>query len=448
MEAISARISLKAALILLLCYPQLLLAQLSLKSNSHQFGVMYQSSPRYADIEVRNEGNDEALLFRVEVPRYVEVKFSSKSIAPSSSEYIRFHINPREAGPFDIEAKVYASPWSEPRLIRLQGESTFASSYVPCPDFSSVPGSSRGVFTLSLRDARGEPIPNAVVRSFSGGRSQATARSSDQGELSFELPSGPQLLSIALGDRELDTLVYLPSYDSYLAWELPFAVQGLSAKIEPASIEREKLEDVPDKSMASDTDSEPDSKRMPRSKFKQNNVVFLVDVSTSMRQQNRLELLKISMIDLLEALRDDDRFALISYASDTQVLIEAREGLNRDEAAELISSLEAKGATEGAKAIRSAGRLARKQYLPEGNNQVILATDGAFNEGAAQAKRLVNKYRRSGVLTSVLCIRCGAFTSKEMGELVEVGGGRMVPIDSAGDAGEKLIEEIKRSALR
>jgi Ca-activated chloride channel family protein len=188
--------------------------------------------------------------------------------------------------------------------------------------------------------------------------------------------------------------------------------------------------------------------QLPLSEFKRNNLVFLVDVSSSMKSNGKLDLLKISMIELLEVLRDVDRFSLISYASNTDILLETDGSLNREACVETISNLEAKGSTAGAEAIGKAAELALSHFIEGGNNQVILATDGAFNDGVKRASRLAKHYKSQGIELSVIGIKCAPYTEAEMEELVESSEGRFIPIRTDLEAGAYLIEEIKKSSKR
>src|SRR5690606_13808929 len=127
--------------------------------------------------------------------------------------------------------------------------------------------------------------------------------------------------------------------------------------------------------------AEDENSVLPISAFKPNNLVFLVDVSTSMKKDGKLDLLKIAMVELLDVLRPVDRFSLISYSSETNVLMETESNLDRDACIAAILALEPGGGTQGAKAINKAGSVAMSHFVESGNNQIILATDGAFSQG-------------------------------------------------------------------
>lgn len=456
-----------AAAALTACASQVF-AQLVLETPLRDLGTLTRSDERFADFQIRNTGTADEIIFRVEAGRNTDVKMSSKTVAAGAVETIRLQYNPEKAGPFNIEARIFASAWQSPRTVVLRGEALFADTGFPCPDFSDVPGGALRAFHISLRDPDMKPAPGALIRIFREGREVAQTRTDEHGEASENLMPGRYLIVADIGGVSADTALYTSAVKDHVLLMLDGALsEKTPAHRPPAALEEREEEtapaDEPAPEPAAARDPEParsalpkqapaafegDNEIMPLAKFKQNNVVFLVDVSTSMKHQSRMDLLKIAMTDLLDALRDADRFTMISYASETNTLIEATEALDRAQCAAAIAALHPRGSTEGAKAIDKAGKAARKHFLPEGNNQIILATDGAFNEGARKAVKLVNKYRRRDIKTSVLCIRCGQFTTKEMTGLAEAGEGSFVPIESAEDAGTRLISEIKRSALR
>lgn len=452
------------AAVLATCTMQLS-AQLVLETSLRDLGTLTRADERFADYQIRNTGITDEIIFRVEAGRNTVVKMSSKTIAAGATETIRLQYNPEKAGPFNIEARIFASAWQSPRTAVLRGEALFADTGIPCPDFSDVPGGALRAFHISLRDPDMKPAAGALVRIFREGREVAQTRTDERGEASESLMPGRYLIVAEIDGVSLDTALYASVVNDHVLLlldralpkkvrppELPAAEETALAN-EPEPVESHPARPArpgPPAKVTDVSEATPagDNELMPLSKFKQSNVVFLVDVSTSMKHQSRMDLLKIAMTDLLDVLRDVDRFTLISYASETNTLIDATEVLDRAQCADAIAALHPRGSTEGAKAIDKAGKAARKHFLPEGNNQIILATDGAFNEGARKAEKLVKKYRRSDIATSVLCIRCGQFTTKEMTGLAEAGEGTFIPIESADDAGDRLISEIKRSALR
>lgn len=426
--------------------------QLVLGTASKDFGELGAFDERFADFEITNTGARDEIIFRVEADKHTAVRMSAKTVAPGKTETVRLQYNPPQEGPFEVKAKIFASAWQSPRSVTLTGNARFAETGTPCPEFSEVPSGALRTFTMALRDEHLKPLSGVGVHFYKNGKRGPQLTADNRGELRAELQPGRWLIVLRGKGIAADTAVYTSATLDRLLWVIKADMkpeEDTEPTPEDDRIAEIRPEVPPADSRSADTRSETgDSEIMPLSRFKQSNVVFLVDVSASMKQRGRMDLLKVAMIDLLEALRDADRFSLITYASETHTLIQASEALDRDACAAAISALQPGGSTEGAKAVDKAGKTARKHFLPEGNNQIILATDGAFNEGAKQARRLARKHHRRGVNLSVLCIRCGSFTEKEMRGLAEAGSGEFIAVDEIDDAGARLISEVKRSALR
>lgn len=434
-------------------------AQVELVQSEYDFGMLLRADDNWTDFEIRNLGEKEAIIFRVEGPKNTDIKLSAKTIKPGSSEFIRVAVSPKRVGKFKITLEVYLSAWMKPQTISVSGESSFAASaLIPCPDFSKNRTSTDDEFHISVRDKDlNTPIEGSTIEIYQSGRLIEKIASNEYGEADVKLPHGRYFIAIEARGSRLDTALYINAVNTHLLAKIKGNDKQLIAnRIE--SIEKEvpiepqtKAIVVPSESdmkRATSTIEEPENAVLPLSKFKENNLVFLVDVSASMKQRGKLDLLKIAMGQLLDVLRPADRFALISYSSETKTIIETQGKLDRQACIEAILALEAGGSTAGAKAIKKAGSVALSHFVESGNNQIILATDGAFNEGVDKALRYASRYNRKDIQLSVLGIKCGPHTTRQMTALVGEGGGRFVPIEGASDAGKQLIEEIKKSSER
>jgi len=124
-----------------------------------------------------------------------------------------------------------------------------------------------------------------------------------------------------------------------------------------------------------------------------NNLVFLIDVSGSMMPANRLPLVKRSLRLLVEELRPVDRVAIVVYAGDTGLVLDSTPGSEKERILDAINGLEAGGYTAGGAGLRHAYRVAEENFLEEGNNRVILATDGDFNVGESSDAAMIRLIR-------------------------------------------------------
>ncbi len=176
-----------------------------------------------------------------------------------------------------------------------------------------------------------------------------------------------------------------------------------------------------------------------------NNLVFLIDVSGSMEPPDKLPLLKRAFALLATELRAQDRAAIMVYAGRAGLVLPPTSGSEKSKILEAISNLEAGGSTAGGEGIRLAYTLARQNLLPNGNNRVILATDGDFNVGVsstAELVRLVEKERESGVFLSVLGFGTGNLKDSRMEQLADRGNGNYSYIDSMLEARKVLVHQL------
>ena len=175
------------------------------------------------------------------------------------------------------------------------------------------------------------------------------------------------------------------------------------------------------------------------------NLVFLIDVSGSMDESNKLPLLQRSLSALVENLSDEDRVAIVTYAGSSGLVLAPTEGAKKREILEAISNLRAGGSTHGSEGIRLAYETAREQFREDGNNRVILCTDGDFNVGVtneSELQKLIEKERESGVFLSVLGFGTGNLNDSTMELLVNKGNGNYAYIDSISEGRKVLVEQM------
>ena len=175
------------------------------------------------------------------------------------------------------------------------------------------------------------------------------------------------------------------------------------------------------------------------------NLVFLIDVSGSMDEPNKLPLLQRSLSALVENLSDEDRVAIVTYAGSSGLVLAPTEGAKKREILEAISNLRAGGSTHGSEGIRLAYETAREQFREDGNNRVILCTDGDFNVGVtneSELQKLIEKERESGVFLSVLGFGTGNLNDSTMELLANKGNGNYAYIDSISEGRKVLVEQM------
>lgn len=186
-------------------------------------------------------------------------------------------------------------------------------------------------------------------------------------------------------------------------------------------------------------------KEIPVDNLPPSNMVFLVDVSGSMNEANKLPLVQASMNMLVDQLREKDKVAIVVYAGSAGLVLPSTSGSNKVKIKEAINNLEAGGSTAGGEGIILAYKTAKENFIKNGNNRIILATDGDFNVGVSSDDdlvRLIEQERKSGVFLSVLGYGMGNYKDNKMQQLADKGNGNHSYIDNIGEAKKVLVNEF------
>ncbi|MDO6676121.1 von Willebrand factor type A domain-containing protein [Tenacibaculum sp. 1_MG-2023] len=175
------------------------------------------------------------------------------------------------------------------------------------------------------------------------------------------------------------------------------------------------------------------------------NLTFLIDVSGSMSDHNKLPLLKSAFKLLVNQLRERDKVAIVVYAGAAGVVLKPTSGNEKETILEALNQLEAGGSTAGGEGIELAYKLAKDNYIKDGNNRVILATDGDFNVGASsnvEMEELIEEKRKSGVFLSVLGFGYGNYQDDKLEILADKGNGNHAYIDTMQEAQKVFGKEF------
>lgn len=175
------------------------------------------------------------------------------------------------------------------------------------------------------------------------------------------------------------------------------------------------------------------------------NLVFLVDVSGSMNDDNKLPLLVKSLSLLVDRLNEKDQVALVVYAGSSGVVLEPTTCNNKGIILDALERLEAGGSTNGVGGIELAYELATEYFIEDGNNRVILATDGDFNVGQSsdgELTRIIEEKRDSGIYLTVLGFGMGNYKDSKMETIADNGNGNYFYIDELGEAKKVLVDNL------
>ena len=187
------------------------------------------------------------------------------------------------------------------------------------------------------------------------------------------------------------------------------------------------------------------AKKIDLAKAPPSNIVFLIDVSGSMDEENKLPLLKSSFKMLLGQLRPDDKIAIVTYANGTKVALPSTSVKDKEKIIKVLDNLYASGGTSGGRGIQLAYEQAQKSFIKNGNNRIILATDGDFKIGinnTTDLEKFIEKQRESGIYMSVLGFGIGNYRDDMVETIADKGNGNYAYIDNITEAKKVLVNEL------
>ncbi len=186
-------------------------------------------------------------------------------------------------------------------------------------------------------------------------------------------------------------------------------------------------------------------KEIPEADVPPSNIVFLLDVSGSMSSPNKLPLLKSSLKLLIKQLRKVDKVAIVVYAGSSGLVLKSTPGNQHTTILESLNRLTAGGSTAGKAGLELAYQIAKENFIENGNNRIVLATDGDFNVGPSsdgEMKRLIEKNRENGVFISVLGFGMGNYKDSKMETIADNGNGNYAYIDNILEAEKVFVKEF------
>lgn len=494
---------------LTLLFTTLGISQIIFDKTEYDFGELNDNDPRYVDVHLKNKTGDDAFILSVKKPKEVVYIQKSAFIAKDSSTVIRFHIDKRTTGRFNYVIPVYTSDKNDPTNITLKGRIKTLpqkeNHLTDCPTFGQEPATGNQMdFLLTVetidKDTK-EHLGKTKVAILQNGSVLGRWPTNSKGMMRIKIPLGiTYFYATHSGYYPAEKGVYVNFKRNHVILELtkskveeviprPEVVVDKDPEIAQAEKPEETQEEIPDVSIDVeervieidvDTPSEldindiivkdepedakeeieeieslpPTFRELDKNNFdddyfKPINVVFVIDVSGSMRQEGRLELLKYALEQLVNMLRPEDKIGLVAYASDAFVLMESTSGNNKKDIIDRIKKLKASGYTDGGAGIQLGYKKVKKSEIPNGQNHLIVVTDGAFNRNSGNYKKFIEKnLRKQNTTMSVVGIKSNSKAEANMQEAATLGEGRFILIENLSDAQSKLKQEIRLSSFR
>ncbi len=455
-------------------------SQVVFQKKKHDFGDVESYSLRFVDIVLENKSEKVEWVLSVKKPREVVYIVTKQKIEKDSSIVLRFQVNPKEKGRFSYLVEVYTSDKAEPTKIKLTGNliSTDGAnnSFTDCPTFSNTP-SETDAFNFDLtvvtidKETKKE-LSHSKVILIQNGQAVWEKVTNKNGRVNEKSTLGLSYFYAShVGYSPAELGAYINFKRNFIVLELekkemeiidpPFIdtsvlvvneeeiIDEVVMEIEEELEETEIIVDtVPSVAITDPSFEDLPSDNFDENYFKPINVVFVLDVSSSMKQADKIELMKYALIQLAEMLRPQDQFGIVTYSTNTSVLLKPTSGDAFEEIKDEVSKLKAFGYTAGGEGIKLGYKTAYKSRIEGGTNLVIVITDGAFNRNSDDYKKYIKKYKKKGILLSVVGVKNKAVDADKMKAVAILGGGDFISITKLVDAQNNLRQAIRKNTFR
>ena len=451
-------------------------SQIQFEKTKHDFGNLEPYDDHFVDIVVKNVGSKKEYLLSVKKPYDVVYLVNGQFINPDSSIIVRLQVNPKAKGRFNYEVQIFTSDKNEATIVKITGNITELpqdnlSAFTSCPDFSSRPGGKVNNFDLTVvtvdKETR-KPLDHSEVTMIQNGQAIWAIETDKNGTIKKASTLGlSYFYAVHDGYLPAELGAYVNFQRNYVILELvkiPISEKPLTKPVEPEITQKdtvvevvllEELEQNLENQLNNEITTAVENSSIPielaqldknnfdEGYFRPINVVFVLDVSASMKQVDKIELMKFSLFQLTQMLRPQDKMGIVTYATEAMVLLPSTSGSDKEKINKEVEELKASGLTAGGAGIKLGYKQCLKGYLYDGVNQIIVITDGAFNRSSDDYKKFIKKYKRKGIQMSVVGIKNKPMDEDEMKEAAELGGGRYIPIFKLADAQNNLKEEIR-----
>lgn len=427
----------------LLCSGLYAQPKIQFDKKTHDFGRIASMKFPPAVFTYTNTGDQPLAILMIKGDKEIQVKYKKKYIKPGDTARITINPNYGKKGTFEEELQVITNTERQSVPIRVKGKVVSLEECYPDPSNKDI----RKIYVTNKQT--GDPVPKASIEFTYNMHNTFGDQTDKKGVLTRELEIGKYQVAI-------DEPGYEPySKDFFLKKSKPVLFFKLTPTKTPASIadrstthtrQTEVSSSTPAASPVDNEVPEIEEGQLSKQKYAANNVVLLLDVSSSMNQFNRMDSLKYSVMHLVEVLRSIDHVSVITYAKEPEVLLKSVTGNRNAHIKNHIKDLKAEGITNGVKGLKAAYSIARQKFEKNGNNQIIIATDGKFTGRtykAGELKNMVRSYREQGIIISILGLGVNKKAIDLMQTLAQEGGGKYIHVSKNKKIQSVLIEEIK-----
>lgn len=374
---------------LLISLPFLCQSQLNFSEQKMDLGSIEEAYELKGDIVIANASSKKIFLMRADADRGVKIYTSKKTLLPDDTCLLVISFLPEENGKFNKQIKLVSSDKETPYLLSLSGNIKHikANDKMACVYFGK------------------RKPPTSGVRS--------------------------EVIIVPENTTKRDNSNKMPGSDP-------------SAELKPTKPTYTAKTD----SVKRSSPKKPANTGFTEAEYKPNNILFLVDVSSSMRDSIKLPLMKLALHKLIDEVRNIDTITLVTYAYKVSVLKEAVSGADKKTLHALVDSLKAKGMTAGKTAILFSQQLSQKHFIHHGNNQIIIATDGKFKFEREDYLKWKENQRDTKIILSTVAFGNEKEALKNLKDIASKGDGSFIHIKTKSGCEAQLLNEIKERSRR
>jgi uncharacterized protein YegL len=429
-------------------------AQIKINPTLYDFGTVDIAGQLFASYTYSNNGTEPVYLLKIETSPFISYRKPVKALQPGQTDTLKIVYTPPKEGNFDESLLLYFSNSTTPKTIKLKGNIKKIDNdpTLNCYSFNTDAGVNIIMCDLKVNivDAgTNKPISQAMLQQYFGNTPAFSLLTNEKGIISYSLKPGLYHYKIyADGYQPLAVDQYVNRQTKEVTYRLiPMPKEEIQPEIltQNESIIDTTMDVVESKPILSKEMSD----ELPVDKYAFNNIVFLIDVSSSMSMPDRLPLLKKSMSTLISQLRPVDRVSIITYASNAKVVYPSKTVTDKNELNMLIESLQASGSTSADKGLQLAYDVVTEYYISNGNNQLIIASDGAFTLKEKDLNLFKGGTSDNQPLTvSVIGFGKNKDAQKGLKQMAKQFRGSYIYITNVADAERALLEEIKKNSRK
>jgi Mg-chelatase subunit ChlD len=396
-----------------------------------------------------NQSSQKAFIMRADASKNVLVQTSKKIIEPNDSASIQVTFTPTSKGKFSEKIKVYSSTDEKHYLFSIKGNilKLETDNLTSCVIFDPKITPNTGTSMIPVYSEQNFKFIDSLTAEFIDNATLFIVKPNNGLAESFDAEKGKLKTNIPVGNYHFEAIAegyFKQSKDFYIGYSSgshTFVLSPLKKTVIPPEITYKEPEIIHEEII--------DDSELSVNKYAANNIIFLIDVSRSMKIEDRLPLLQKSIGRMLEPIRAIDYITVITYANGPELLIPPLSGERKNEIKQKVDALEAKGSTSGSKGLQMAYEIAEKHFIENGNNQIIIASDGAFSIDNKDKKMISSAAENTEkhIIISAVALGTNRNTHQMLKEIATLGQGSFMHLQNPDTDIEALINEIKlRSA--